>query len=116
MCPQSQGAQRLIQLNGAACNLHLKGDDGAPCCGNGGDRIAEGATGHSGNSGDIVDLEGVGEICTALRQRVGEGKVGESGKRHIGDGDRVANGIPTYTLKYSAKTERRWAKVRIIEE
>lgn len=28
----------------------------------------------------------------------------------------IANGIPTYTLKYSAKTERRWAKVRIIEE
>ena len=28
----------------------------------------------------------------------------------------IANGIPTYTLKYSAKTERRWAKVKIIEE
>ena len=28
----------------------------------------------------------------------------------------IANGIPTYTLKYSAKTARRWAKVRIIEE
>lgn len=28
----------------------------------------------------------------------------------------IANGIPTYTLKYSAKTERRWAKVKIVEE
>lgn len=28
----------------------------------------------------------------------------------------IANAIPTYTLKYSAKTERRWAKVKIIEE
>ena len=28
----------------------------------------------------------------------------------------IANGIPTYTLKYSAKTERRWAKIKIIEE
>ena len=28
----------------------------------------------------------------------------------------IAEGIPTYTLKYSAKTERRWAKVKIVEE
>jgi len=28
----------------------------------------------------------------------------------------IADGIPTYTLKYSAKTERRWAKVKIISE
>lgn len=28
----------------------------------------------------------------------------------------IADGIPTYTLKYSAKTERRWAKVKIVEE
>ena len=28
----------------------------------------------------------------------------------------IADGIPTYTLKYSAKTERRWAKVKIVAE
>lgn len=28
----------------------------------------------------------------------------------------IANGIPTYTLKYSVKTERRWARIKIIEE
>ncbi len=28
----------------------------------------------------------------------------------------ISKGIPTYTLKYSAKTERRWASVKIIEE
>ena len=28
----------------------------------------------------------------------------------------IADGIPTYTLKYSAKTERRWAKVKIVSE
>ena len=28
----------------------------------------------------------------------------------------IVNGIPTYTLKYSAKTERRWARIRIVEE
>lgn len=28
----------------------------------------------------------------------------------------IAEGIPTYTMKYSAKTERRWAKVKIVEE
>ena len=28
----------------------------------------------------------------------------------------IAEGVPTYTLKYSAKTERRWAKIKIVEE
>ena len=28
----------------------------------------------------------------------------------------IVNGIPTYTLQYSAKTERRWASVKIVEE
>ena len=28
----------------------------------------------------------------------------------------ISNGIPTYTLQYSAKTQRRWANVKIIEE
>ena len=28
----------------------------------------------------------------------------------------ISKGIPTYTLKYSAKTEHRWASVKIIEE
>ena len=28
----------------------------------------------------------------------------------------IAEGIPTYTLQYSAKTERRWAKVKLVEE
>ena len=27
-----------------------------------------------------------------------------------------AEGIPTYTLQYSSKTERRWAKVKLVEE
>ena len=28
----------------------------------------------------------------------------------------ILQGIPTYTLQYSAKTQRRWASVRIVEE
>ena len=28
----------------------------------------------------------------------------------------ISQGIPTYTLQYSAKTERRWASVKIVEE
>ena len=28
----------------------------------------------------------------------------------------ILQGIPTYTLQYSAKTERRWASVKIVEE
>ena len=28
----------------------------------------------------------------------------------------ISKGIPTYTLQYSVKTERRWASVRIVEE
>ena len=28
----------------------------------------------------------------------------------------ILQGIPTYTLKYSAKTKRRWASVKIVEE
>ena len=28
----------------------------------------------------------------------------------------ISQGIPTYTLQYSAKTQRRWASVKIIEE
>ncbi len=28
----------------------------------------------------------------------------------------IVNGIATYTLKYSAKTERRWTRIKIIEE
>ncbi|MBQ3567507.1 MAG: helix-turn-helix transcriptional regulator [Anaerotignum sp.] len=28
----------------------------------------------------------------------------------------IVNGIPSYTLKYSAKTERKWTKIKIIEE
>ena len=28
----------------------------------------------------------------------------------------ISQGVPTYTLKYSAKTERRWASIKIIEE
>ena len=28
----------------------------------------------------------------------------------------IAKGIPTYTLQYSAKTQRRWARVRIVNE
>lgn len=28
----------------------------------------------------------------------------------------ISQGIPTYTLQYSAKTERRWASVKIVKE
>ena len=28
----------------------------------------------------------------------------------------ISQGIPTYTLQYSAKTQRRWASIKIIEE
>ena len=28
----------------------------------------------------------------------------------------ISQGIPTYTLQYSAKTQRRWASVKIVEE
>ena len=28
----------------------------------------------------------------------------------------ISQGIPTYTLQYSAKTQRRWANVKIVEE
>jgi len=28
----------------------------------------------------------------------------------------ISEGVLTYTLKYSAKTERRWAKIIIVEE
>ena len=28
----------------------------------------------------------------------------------------ILKGIPTYTLQYSAKTQRRWASVKIVEE
>ena len=28
----------------------------------------------------------------------------------------ISKGIPTYTLQYSAKTQRRWASVKIVEE
>ncbi len=28
----------------------------------------------------------------------------------------ISNGIPTYTLQYSAKTQRRWASIKIVEE
>ena len=28
----------------------------------------------------------------------------------------ISKGIPTYTLQYSAKTQRRWARVRIVNE
>ena len=28
----------------------------------------------------------------------------------------IVNGIATYTLRYSAKTERRWTGIKIIEE
>ena len=28
----------------------------------------------------------------------------------------ISQGIPTYTLQYSAKTERRWARIKMIEE
>jgi hypothetical protein len=28
----------------------------------------------------------------------------------------ISKGIPTYTLQYSVKTERRWASIRIVEE
>ena len=28
----------------------------------------------------------------------------------------ISQGIPTYTLQYSAKTQRRWARVRIVNE
>lgn len=28
----------------------------------------------------------------------------------------ISQGVPTYTLQYSAKTERRWASVKIVEE
>ena len=28
----------------------------------------------------------------------------------------ISTGIPTYTLQYSAKTQRRWARVRIVNE
>ena len=28
----------------------------------------------------------------------------------------ILQGIPTYTLQYSAKTQRRWASIKIVEE
>ena len=28
----------------------------------------------------------------------------------------ISLGIPTYTLQYSAKTQRRWASIKIVEE
>lgn len=28
----------------------------------------------------------------------------------------IVNGITTYTLKYSAKTERKWTRIKIVEE
>ena len=54
-----------------------------------------------------------GEPATFLGWYAGEEQISKEIAQIF---DAISKGIPTYTLQFSAKTQRRWASIKIVEE